>query len=146
MTADRKWHPWRYLRDHHPHIDVHFVDLRPRRLLGRVTRRGIEIDQGSLQRERRSTLTHELIHLERGPVPRHPYFALREERTVEELTARQLIPLRDLVDAYIWCQGRVDDEMADELWVDLDVLQTRIRTLTPCERRWFDEELARRSN
>lgn len=146
MAANRKWHPWRHLRDHHPHIDVHFVDLRPHRLLGRITHRGIEIDRASRQRERRSTLAHELTHLERGPVPRHRHFAIREERTVEEITARRLISLEDLADALTWCHGRVDDETAEELWVDLDTLRTRIRTLTPCELRWLNEERRRRSH
>lgn len=144
--ANHRWNPWRHFRDHHPHIDIHFVDLDHLNLLGRVTREGIEINKSSEQRERRSTLTHEAIHLERGPIPRHRHFAQREERVVEELTARLLIPIEDLLDTLLWCHGRADDEAADELWVDLDVLNTRIATLKPCERRWVDQEIARRSH
>ncbi|UYP17766.1 hypothetical protein OED52_13905 [Rhodococcus sp. Z13] len=144
MPKTRKWHPWRHLRDTYPHISVSFVDLRPLGLLGRITHHGIEIDRSSRQRERRTTLTHELCHLERGPVPRHPHFARREERTVESLTARRLIPLDALIDALAWCGGRVTDETADELWVDLDTLRTRIDTLTPRERRYVQSELDRR--
>ncbi|MGX6513294.1 hypothetical protein [Rhodococcus sp. SJ-2] len=144
MTANRKWHPWRHLRDHHPHIDVTFADLTAHGLLGRITHRGIDIEQSCDQRERRSTLTHETIHLERGPVPRHPHFAQREERVVEELTARRMITLIELVDVIAWCQGRTDDEAAEELWVELDVLQTRIDTLTLGERAWVERQIARR--
>lgn len=146
MTHNRKWHPWRHLRDHFPHIDVHFVDLTPLGLQGRTTHRGIELHHKSRQRERRSTLGHEVSHLERGPVPDHPHYAHREEQVVEELTARRMINLPELVDAVLWCQGRTDDEAAEELWVDHDVLQTRIRTLTPGERKWVEKELARRCN
>lgn len=146
MTPHRKWHPWRHLRDHFPHIDVHFVDLAPIGLLGRVTTHGIELHHNSGQSERRSTLTHEILHLERGPVPAHPHFAQREEQVVEELTARRMIRLPELVDAVLWCQGRTDDEAAEELWVDHDVLLTRIRTLTRGERKWVERQLAQRSN
>ncbi len=79
-------------------------------------------------------------------MPDHPYFAAREERVVEELTARRMIRLPDLVDALLWCQCRTDDETAEELWVDHDVLLTRIRTLTPGERKWVEHQLARRTN
>ncbi|QOV97202.1 ImmA/IrrE family metallo-endopeptidase [Rhodococcus pyridinivorans] len=146
MSQHRKWHPWRHLREHFPHVDVHFTDLTPLGLQGRLTSRGIELHRHSRQRERRSTLTHEVSHLERGPVPKHPHFALREELVVEEITARRMIPLPDLVDAVLWCQGRIDDETAEELWVGLHVLKTRLTTLTPRERQWVERELARRLN
>ncbi len=146
MTANRKWHPWRHLRDHYPHIDVSFVDLTELGLNGRLTPRGIELHHHSRQRERRSTLGHEVGHLERGPVPKHPHFAQREEQVVEELTARRMIRLPDLVDAILWCQGRTDDETAEELWVSHKLLLTRIRTLTPGERKWVEHQIARRTN
>ena len=144
--SNRKWHPWRHLRRHFPHVDVNFVDHPTHGDLGRLTRDGIEIDKTSTQTERRSTLTHEIGHLERGPVPCHPFFADREEQVVEELTARRMIRLPDLVDALLWCQGRADDETAEELWVDHDILLTRIRTLTPGERKWVEHQIARRCN
>ncbi|TCN51844.1 hypothetical protein EV641_109235 [Rhodococcus sp. SMB37] len=146
MTPNRKWHPWRHLREHFPHIDVHYVNLKPLGIKGRTTHRGIELHHKSHQRDRRSTLTHEVSHLERGPVPDHPFYAQREEQVVEELTARRMIRLPELVDAVLWCQGRTDDEAAEELWVDHDVLLTRIATLTPGERKWVERQIARRCN
>ena len=146
MAPNRKWHPWRHLRDHFPHVDVHYVNLEPLGLTGRTTPRGIELHHQSRQRDRRSTLGHEVVHLERGPVPDHPHFAQREEQVVEEITARRMIRLPELVDAILWCQGRTDDEAAEELWVDLDILQTRVRTLTPGERKWVECQIARRCN
>ena len=50
------------------------------------------------QAERRCTLTHELVHRERGPVPRDPAAAAAEERAVDEIAARRLITLGSLVD------------------------------------------------
>lgn len=39
---------------------------------------------------------------------------------------------------------RVDDESAEELWVDLPTLLTRVRNLTDDQRAFIDEELERR--
>lgn len=139
-----RWHPWRHLRDHHPEIDVAFPDLIEYGCLGRWTERGIEIEGTSNQVERRCTLTHELVHVERGPVPTHPYFGAKEERTVERITAQRLIELEPLVDALAWNRWRVDADTAGELWVDLDVLTTRVRNLTDEERAYIDAEVERR--
>lgn len=146
MSQHWRWNPWQYLRDHHPSVDVTLVDLAPLGLRGRVTPHGVQIDRTCDQRGRRSTLTHEVVHLERGPVPDHPHLALREERTVETITARRMIRLSDLVDAILWCQGRTDDEAAEELWVDHDILEARIRALTPRERGWVERQIARRTS
>lgn len=144
MSLPNRWHPWRHLRDHYPHIDVHFVDLSYRGKRGRLTRRGIEIEQTSNQTERREALVHEMQHYERGPVPKHPYFGPREERAVQRLTAERLVELDALVEALAWCDGEVTCETAEELWVNLDTLETRIRNLTQRERTYIHAELARR--
>jgi len=140
---DHKWQPEDVLHAHYPQVGVHDVDLRPLRLLGRITPHGIEVEKTCRQRERRSTLAHELVHLERGIAPYHPHYTLREERIVDEIAARRLIPLDDLFNAMIWCQGRVDDEVAEELGVDLDTLNTRINTLEPCEQQWLERQINR---
>ncbi|OZC62323.1 hypothetical protein CH267_01960 [Rhodococcus sp. 06-621-2] len=140
-----RWHPWRHLRDTHPHVDVHYVDLSHLGLLGRVTDRGIEIEQTASQRERRDTLTHELQHVERGMPSEHPYYSQIEERLVEKLTAEKLIDLDDLVDALVWNRCRVDGEMAEDLWVRFESLALRVKHLTDAERAYIDAELERRA-
>lgn len=57
------------------------------------------------QAERRCTLTHELVHRERGPVPTDPAAAAREEQIVDEITARRLITLSQLAEGLRWFQG-----------------------------------------
>lgn len=141
---DHKWQPEDVLHAHYPQVGVHDVDLRPLRLLGRITPHGIEVEKTCRQRERRSTLAHELVHLERGIAPYHPHYTLREERIVDELAARRLISILDLADALTWCQGRVDDEAAEELGVDLETLKTRLATLKPIELCWLERQLGRR--
>ncbi|WP_285189878.1 ImmA/IrrE family metallo-endopeptidase [Rhodococcus sp. MEB041] len=138
-----RWHPWRHAREHHPRTPIAFVDG-GRGCAGRITLNGIEINRTSTQRERRCTLTHELVHLERGPVPRDARAVEREEKAVHAIAACRLIEIDHLIDVLVWNRHRVDDETADELWVDLPTLVTRVQNLTVAERRYIDAELERR--
>lgn len=89
------------------------------------------------QSERRSTLAHELVHLDRGPaVKGHED---REERVVSEEAARWLIPIEKLADGLVWAFD--DTELADLLWVDLDTVQTRLVTLTSAETAYINTAL-----
>lgn len=113
-----------------------------RGLLGRVdySTATITLHPRLLQTERRSTLTHELVHLERGPgVCGHE---AREERAVEVEAARRLIDLAQLVDAVKW----TDDvhELAFELWVDPDTVRIRLRSMPEHEWRVVAEARASR--
>ncbi|WP_217996703.1 hypothetical protein [Nocardioides jensenii] len=96
--------------------------------LGRVdyAHQLITLHPDLLQTERRSTLTHELIHLERGPAA--PGCEAREELCVDREAALRLVELADLVTAAQW----TDDvhELAFELWVDPDTVRVRLRHLT----------------
>lgn len=83
------------------------------------------------QAERRCTLTHELVHRERGPVPTDPAAAAREEQIVDEITARRLIALPALVAGLRWTRNPI--ELAEQLWVDEPTLRTRMDTLDPVE-------------
>lgn len=126
----RRWNPWRALR-RRPDITLVFEDPGPG-LLGRVDypHATITLHPGLLQAERRSTLTHELVHLERGPAV--VGYVDVEERAVEVEAARRLIDLAQLVDAVRW----TDDvhELAFELWVDPDTVRIRLRSLPEHER------------
>ena len=139
-------HPWRYLRDKHPSVSVEFTDsCGAAGCMGSICGNTIEIDRTLNQCERRGTLTHETHHHERGPVPQDPYLAAKEERVVQLLTAQTLIPLDELIDAIVWNRGSVHDGTANDLWVDHDILLTRIQRLTDKERAYIESELRRRS-
>jgi hypothetical protein len=92
-----------------------------------------------LQDERRSTLTHELVHLERGS-PCGP--GDWEEREVARVAAARIISLPDLVEAVKWSDHV--DEQALELWVDEDTVRVRLRHLTDRERAELDRARAAR--
>lgn len=99
------WSPWEAV-GRMPHVEVRRVDLPPE-CGGEVTaRRGertwVLLDRGLTRAERRSTLTHALVHLERGTARSDHMPAtwdavvVREEHIVDGETARRLIPLDDL--------------------------------------------------
>lgn len=138
------YHPWRHLRDRHPHVHVTYPTGETG-CLGRWTNDGLRINGTSTQRERRCTLAHELVHFERGPAPRDLHLAMREEEIVDRIAAQRLIELDQLIDVLAWNRYRVDDETAEELWVDLATLHTRVKNLTDDERGLIDRELERRA-
>ncbi|MGN7133421.1 hypothetical protein ACTHQY_09120 [Rhodococcoides corynebacterioides] len=77
-------------------------------------------------------------------MPDDDFLAQREESIVDDIATRRLIELDALIDVLAWNRYRVDDETAEELWVDLPTLVSRVRNLTDAERRHIDRELARR--
>jgi hypothetical protein len=121
------FHPWRTLRDRHEDVIVSCRHGLPDRIMGLQVGSRIWLTRGLTQAERRCTLTHELVHRERGPVPTDPVGAAREERVVDEISSRRLIPLDALIDALRWT--RQSHELAERLWVDEPTLHTRLDTL-----------------
>lgn len=129
-------HPWRELRDSPATARSAKWTLQSGHLTCWATRT-ITLDKGLLQAERRSTLAHELEHVRRGPVP-EAYWP-REEITVEVEAARRMIDLHDLGEALAW--GHSLHEVADELWVDVELVQARLDHLTSNERAYLRRRL-----
>ncbi|NIL77679.1 hypothetical protein [Rhodococcus sp. B10] len=139
-----RWHPWRTLRDTHPDVSVTCRYYLPGDLKGVWTDDGIYLHRGLDQAGRRSVLTHELVHRERGTECNpHDRFSA-EERIVDEIASRRLIPIEALLDALIWTRFDVGQETAGELWCDVHMVIARIQGLTAEERRYIDDELKRR--
>ncbi|MFW6598164.1 ImmA/IrrE family metallo-endopeptidase [Propionibacteriaceae bacterium Y2011] len=116
-------HPWRDLRTNHPHIDVHWADL-PHgiwALTDGVAR--IWMHRGLVQRERRSTLAHELVHLRRDHRGCQPP---RVERQVRAAAAAWLLPDITAVADALCFYGDDYDGAADDLWVDEPTLWARL--------------------
>ena len=97
------FHPWRYLRDHHPDWTIIWAPL-PAGLLGRTLHdlRVIVLDATLTQAGRRSTLAHELEHITRGPTPPVPALAAKEEAAIDRAVARRLIDIVRLGEALAW--------------------------------------------
>jgi hypothetical protein len=100
----------------------------------------VSLRRGLNQRERRSTICHEIVHLTRGPA----YVGHEdwEERAVEAEASRILIPLADLSRALQWTSDV--DELAHELWVDRGTVETRLARLHPAERHHLRRVVAAR--
>lgn len=103
-------------------------------------RRTVVIARGLSMQERASTLAHELVHAEVGDATSRAWWSRANAEAVEdcadEIAARNLIMLPDLVDALIDSEDVQD--VADALDVDAEMVQVRIDTLTPAERRYVD--------
>lgn len=130
-------HPWRRLRQL-ARIDLIWHDDTPGAPMG-VTHFAsgvISLRKGMTQAERRSTILHEVLHVERGPVPAG--LAAKEEQRVRKLAAQQLLPdVREIADALAWSGWRLE-EAAEELWVDEPTLRDRLRFMThPAERAYM---------
>lgn len=128
---ERPWSPWRYWRTNHPNVVIYEAELAGD-MLGCVDIEGgrIWLDSRLTMAEKRSTLTHEIGHLERGSLC-DPAAESIEERAVEEWAARQLIDVHALAHAVQWsCHI---EEMAEELWVDEHLVRARFRCLTDAE-------------
>lgn len=139
MALDFAWHPWRVLRVRYPDVHVSCRHRLPDDVMGLQQGRRIWLCRTLTQAERRCTLTHELVHRERGPVPRDPAGAAAEERAVDRIAARRLITLSSLVDGLRWT--RDPHQLAEHLWVDLPTLRTRIDSLDPIEVAQLEHEL-----
>lgn len=129
--------PWGALREL-THVTLHFIVM-PDGALGRTDgQRRIWLDKRLQQAERRCALTHELVHLEHGHTSCQ---GPRAERRVREETARRLVPFELLVEAYRWTQHPA--ELADELWVTVDVVHDLLEALTDVERALLAASSAR---
>lgn len=97
----------------------------------------VTLDPRLTQAERRCTIAHETEHIYRGPA--RATERGREEAAVDRAAARKLIDIRDLGEALAWS---IDlHQAADELWVDVDTLTTRLKHLHPAERAYLKRRL-----
>lgn len=136
-------HPWRALR-HLSDWTLLWRDLGDD-CLGETDHdaRTVTLTTGMTQAQRRSTIAHEVAHVERGPVPR--WLEPREESHVDALAARRLISWPALLDACRWALTL--EELAEELWVDEATAECRLRHLHPSEKAklmevWADDARA----
>lgn len=138
--------PWADLRQNWPHVTVVIEEMTDD-LLGEVRDDGqvIALRAGTSAAQRRCTLTHELVHLERGILDCGPWLQ-REEGLVHAEVSRRLIPL-DALAAAIRALGGADDPAALAHWLDVDgeTLAIRLSRMSSSERAALRRSLARQS-
>lgn len=139
MTADPapsrpgSYDPWHELSVNWPEVEV-VLEPMAGDLLGIVRYPVIVLRAGTSAAQRRCTLAHELVHLERGVHDCGPW-AAREELLVHREVARRLISPVALA-AAVRALGAADDvaALAHALDVDTQTLRLRVALLTPAER------------
>jgi len=138
--------PWADLRQNWPDVTV-VIEPMTDDLLGEVRDDGrlIALRADTSAAQRRCTLTHELVHLERGILDCGPWLQ-REEDLVHAEASRRLIPLDSLA-AGIRELGGADDPAALAHWLDVDseTLAVRLHRMSGAERRALRRALARQS-
>ena len=127
-----RYDPW----EHSASLGLRVIRRRlpePLRACWHMPSRTVLLDQSLSQRERRCSLAHEIVHVERGDECRQ---SDRVEAEVHLVAARRLITIEHLTCALSWTRDpRV---LADELWVDDITLEVRLDALTLDEREWVE--------
>jgi len=135
--------PWRDLSENWPGVTIEIVQMTGD-LLGEIRESGtvIALRAGTSSGQRRCTLAHEIIHLERG-IGDCGLWQLREERQVHIEVARRLIPAAVLCEAARVSGGAADPRaLALTLDVDVETLRIRLACLARTEARAIRRKLA----
>lgn len=105
--------------------------------------RTVIVRPGLTRAVRRATLAHEVAHVEVHDSTEGTWWAQVDARHVEdcadEIAARRLLPLDELVD--VLAVARSVDAVAVEMDVDVPTVRARIATLTAAERRYVERRM-----
>lgn len=124
-----------------PHVTVLTAPLIGALAAVLPARRVVLVAERSTRAEQRCSLTHELIHLERGDrCSGGEGLDAKLEQAVDREAARRLIPLDHLAGA-LQGSGSDEAEVAQELDVDIHTLRTRLDNRRDDERRRLDATL-----
>ncbi|MCW2539556.1 MAG: hypothetical protein JWN95_1281 [Frankiales bacterium] len=138
--------PWHDLGERWPGVTIQVVPMTGD-LLGQISGDGriIELRAGTSSGQRRATLAHEIVHLERGRHDCGPW-QTREERQVHAMASRRLLRVAELVTAIRALGGSQDlRALAVTLDVDLETLEVRLADLERRERRVMRQALRRQA-
>lgn len=142
--AGGHYDPWLDVQRNWPGVRVR-IEPMTGNLLGEVREDGrvIALREGTSAAQRRCTLAHEIVHLERGLSDCGPWLD-REEAQVHLTATRRLVTLAELVRA-LRDLGGGDDRaaLAQLLDVDSETLALRLAELDRHERRAVRRALAR---
>src|SRR5580765_8880492 len=128
--SESSYDPWRDLAARWPGLEVRVAPLSGD-LLGELCYPVITRRAGTSAAQRRCTLAHEIVHLDRGIEYCGP-FAAREELLVHREAARRLVTVADLA-AAVRGPGAADSAATLAAALDVDTLTVRLALLTPRE-------------
>ena len=133
-----QWNPWQALaEDYRDYIVTSDYKL-PDSVLGMSLGKRIWLNSELTELQKTCTLAHELVHIELGifnghhSIPKSQY--LEGERKVREVTARRMVPFRDLAKVMVSRPDALFRAWAYMLRVDVPTLHDRFLTMSPVER------------
>jgi hypothetical protein len=88
--------------------------------------------------QRRSDLAHAIAHVDLG---HRLALDRKNEQAADRLAAKRLISRQELVEAIKWTGGRIGQETAELLRVDIATLRSRLTYLHPAESSYIRREL-----
>lgn len=138
MTSTQtRWNPYEALALDHPDVTAVFEYELPSTVRGlyRKEDRYLWVCSTLGRVERECVLSHELVHHERGIFATDPDEYEAEERAVEEISARRMIPDADLFRVLLTRPRGGLTGLANALRVDRVTMAVRLLTLTPNERQ-----------
>jgi len=127
------------LAQRYPHVTVAIAALGPAHaaLVGRSL---LLVDPPLTESQRRSSIAHEIAHLDLGHTADvNPALARRQELEADHLAAQRLISLSQLADVVSWC--RDEQHMAQQLRVSSQSLKLRLQALSRKERYALDTRI-----
>jgi hypothetical protein len=136
-TPAVRWNPYEALTTDHRDVRAIFAHELPNDVCGLYSSKSDSLWVCSTLSgaKRECVLAHELVHRERGIFTDDPDEYEAEERAVEEVTARRMIPDADLYKVLLAQPGAGLNAWARALRVDRHTVAVRLLTMTPNERQ-----------
>lgn len=138
LDRSGRYDPWMHLAMF-PAVTLAWVDNLPADMYGYTDfpARNITLLKGLTSMEERSTLAHEVVHLERGPLRQKVRSAREwdaavdvEEAVIEIMVAARLIPSFELAKLEGRVQADGEEAVADDLGVDVSTLHAAMALAT----------------
>ena len=141
-----RYSPWADAAERHPDIHIERCDIAPTRGVWVPSEHVILLDVALDMAGRRTTLAHELAHIDLDHHPANGWFGRRMEHDADRLAAQRLLgSVEDIADAI--CVHPIDpDKVAEHLGITLCVLRRRLSLLTGAEKTYIEQRLANREN
>lgn len=133
------WSPWDYLRRNYPEHQVIRTYELPGTFWGLQQGRRIWLCSKLNVAQQRSTLAHEIIHLERGIPPVDEFLRKKEEQICDWFASRRLIRAHEFARVAASHPHATSAKwFAHRLWVDRAMMVARLRYLTNLEMDEFE--------
>lgn len=127
--------PWADLGQRYPHLHVERCDVSPLNGALVLDHRVVLLDWRLMKAQARSTLSHEIAHLDNGDIDCTGILGDRAETEADHVAAQRLISACQIAEVLRWTRSRA--EGAELLEVTPHLLAVRLERLTDDERAYL---------